>query len=60
MVAEVTVQNPMYWTDRALQLAQIFSTAAPLQTIGDPQGLRAEHRAIHPVRSGHWGRRERV
>jgi excisionase family DNA binding protein len=41
MTVEVTVTNPAYWSDRALQLAQLLRSAGEgggPSTIGDPTG----------------------
>ena len=41
MTVEVTVTNPAYWSDRALQLAQLLRRAGQgdgPSTIGDPSG----------------------
>jgi len=41
MTVEVTVTNPAYWIERALQLAQILRSASESgpSTIGDPSGM---------------------
>ncbi len=41
MTVEVTVTNPAYWSDRALQLAQLLRSAGEgggPPTVGDPTG----------------------
>jgi len=42
VISEVTVQNPAYWSDKGLQLAQLLRSARPEQVIGDPTGTPAD------------------
>ena len=58
MTVEVTVTNPAYWGDRALQLAQLLKSAEAddaTSTIGDPTGKPPDPDSVLVIAvPGHW------
>ena len=58
--AEVVVLNPRYWSDRALQLAQILGGSRVASPIGDPSGQAPDPETMLTITDpGYWSAQPR-